>query len=427
MNILFLTNYWPPEIGAASHLYFELSKALVTRGHRVTVLTGFPRYNVTEVPPQYRGKLAMWEDQQGVRVRRVKTFHLPQHVPLARGVDHFLLAAVYGLAGLGLERPDVLLMYSPPLPMGLAACLIRTWKRCPLVLNVQDIFPQSAIDLGVLTQPLLIRFFEGLEKRLYRRADRITVHSAGNRENVLAKLRSVSGGRQVEHKVSVVHNWIDTDFVQPGPRNNAFRRALGLGEEFVVSFAGTMGYSQDIDTVLGAAAVLRDVPGILFLLVGDGVEVPRLKERAAQLQLPNVRWVPMQPRERYPSVLHASDASLVTLRADVGTPVVPSKLLSIMAAGRPALVSVPLEGDAPPIVREANCGFCVPPESPYDLAAAVLRLHQDRALSERLGHNGRAYIERHFSVAAAAAQYESLFQSLLDKRLSLASNTSRLV
>ena len=406
MHILLLTNYWPPEVGAASHLYYELSQALAQRGHRVTVLTGFPRYNVREELETYRGKRRLWEECGGVHVRRVRTPYLPQHIPVARGLDHFLLAATYGLAGLGLERPDVLLLYSPPLPIGLAAgFLARRW-RCPFLLNVQDIFPQSAIDLGVLRRPLLIRFFQGLERRIYRRADHITVHSQGNREDVASKV----GGAA---KVTVVHNWIDTEFIRPGPRDNGFRREHALGDAFVVSFAGTMGYSQDLDTVLGAADLLRRERGIVFLLVGEGVETLRLKEQAVAMGLSNVRWLPMQPREKYPAVLHASDASLVTLHKDVGTPVVPSKLLSIMAAGRPALLSLPLTGDAPRIVEAARCGLCVPPEEPQALAKAILQLHRDRALARELGSNGRAYIEAHFSVTAAAGCYETLFARLI--------------
>ena len=406
MNILLLTNYWPPEVGAASHLYYELSQALAARGHQVAVLTGFPRRHVLELPARYSGKLAAWEERNGVRVRRVRTLRLPQHIPLARGLAHFLLALAYALAGLRLEHPDVLLLCSPPLPIGLAARFLGRFFRCPFVLNVQDIFPQSAIDLGVLTQPLLIRFFQSLERRIYRWADHITVHSVGNREDVATKLGSPA-------RVTVVPNWVDADFIRPAPRDNSFRAGLGLRDEFIVSFAGAMGHSQDIDTILAAADLLREFPDIAFVLVGDGLDLPRLKQQAAWLRLPNVHWLPMQPRECYPAVLHASDASLVTLRKDVATPTVPSKLLSIMAAARPVLVSVPLHGDAPKVVIQARCGFCLPPARPDQLAQAILRLHQDRPLAGRLGRNGRAYIERHLSVQAAAAAYESLFAALL--------------
>ena len=409
MKVLLLTNYWPPEIGAASHLYYELSRELARRGHLVTVLTGFPRYNVRDIPRQHRGKLTLWEDEDAVRVRRVRTLPLPQRFRVTRCIDHFLLALTYGAAGLAMERPDVLLTYSPPLPMGLAAGLLKRRCRCPFVLNVQDIFPQSAIDLGVLKHPLLVGFFEWFEKRVYSLADHITVHSEGNREDVVGKVGATA-------KVSVVPNWIDTDFIQPGPRHNGFRRDLGLSEEFVVSFAGTMGYSQDLDTVLLAADRLRNETGIVFLLVGDGVEAARLKKMAGQMNLPNVRWVPMQPRERYPSILEASDASLVTLHEAVRTPVVPSKLLSIMAAARPALLSVPLEGDAPQIVASAECGLCVPPGQPEALAEAVFTLHRDRGLADRLGRNGRGYVEAHLSVRSAASRYESLFHDLIAQR-----------
>ena len=409
MNVLLLTNYWPPEVGAASHLYYELSQALAERGHAVTVLTGFPRYNIEREPEMYVGQRRLWESAGKVRVLRVRTAHLPQHIPVMRGLDHFLLALTYAIGGWRLSRPDVLLMYSPPLPIGLAAGLLSRRFRCPFVLNVQDIFPQSAIDLGVLKQPTLIRFFRWLEKAIYRRADHITVHSEGNRRDVGAKVGDLD-------KVSVMHNWIDTEFLRPGARDNAFSAGHGLDGQFVVSFAGTMGYSQDLDTVLAAAHLLREETAIRFLLVGDGVETPRLKAIAAELELPNVLWVPMQPRERYPQVLHASDVCLVTLHQNVGTPVVPSKLLSIMAAGRPALVSLPLEGDAPGIVRDAACGICVAPEQPRALADAVLELYRDPGLCGRFGASGRTYIKSHFAATSAAARYEALFTKSNDER-----------
>ena len=409
MELLLLTNYWPPEIGAAAHLFFELGRALGGRGHRVSVLTGFPRYNVREEPRAYHGRRTMREDVGGVRLFRVRTPRLPQHVPAARGLEHLLLAATYGLQGLRLGRPDALLLYSPPLPIGLAAGFLARRKRCPFVLNVQDLFPQSAIDLGVLRQPVLIRFFRGLERHIYRRADHITVHSEGNRAHVAAVLGS-------DAKVSVVHNWVDAASLRPGPRNNGFRREMGLGEEFVVSFAGTMGYSQDLDTVLSAAEHLRERQDIAFMLVGDGVEAPRLKRASEAARLSNVRWAPMQSRERYPAVLQASDACLVTLRKDVLTPTVPSKLHSIMAAARPVILCAPLAGDAPKLVLEAQCGLALPPGEPARLAEAVLALRRDSVLADRFGRQGRAYVEAHFTVEAAAERYERLFTELQQRR-----------
>jgi colanic acid biosynthesis glycosyl transferase WcaI len=151
---------------------------------------------------------------------------------------------------------------------------------------------------------------------------------------------------------------------------------------------------------------------ILFLIVGDGVEKARLEAKAQQMGLDNVRFLPMQPREKYPAVLHASDVCLATLHAEVKTPVVPSKILSIMAAGRPVVAAMNLDGDGPRLIAEARCGLCVPPEDPQALVQAVLKLYHDPSLRQELGRNGRRYAEEHLSLEACVGRYEELLQRI---------------
>ncbi len=406
MRVLVLTNYFPPEIGAASHLFHDLAETLGERGHNVTVVTGFPRYMLGE---QRQSGLYRRETMGRSQVIRVASSPFDQGGPLRRGLDHMYLAVALFAGGMLAGRHDVAFMYSPPLTTGLAGWGLRRLYGMPFVVNVQDLFPQSPIDLGLMKDRRLIRFFEGLERLIYRTADALTVHSEGNRRHVLNK-----GGQP--DSVRVVPNWVDTDFIQPGPRDNSFRQAFGLDDRFVVQFAGVMGYSQDLDTVVRAAALLRDQPDILFQLVGDGVERIRLEERAKVLRLTNIMFTALQPRERYPMTVLASDACLVTLHKEVRTPVVPSKLLSVMAAGKPVLMSVDLAGDAPAIVRAADCGICVPPGQPVQLAEAVLRLKRDPTRAARMGANGRRYVELHFSKYACIGQYEALFCSLQTSR-----------
>jgi glycosyltransferase involved in cell wall biosynthesis len=153
---------------------------------------------------------------------------------------------------------------------------------------------------------------------------------------------------------------------------------------------------------------------IVFLIVGDGVEKPRLEAKAREMGLSNVRFLPMQPRDKYPTVLHASDVCLATLHAEVKTPVVPSKILSIMAAGRPVVAALNLDGDAPRLIADARCGLCVPPEDPHALAEAVLQLYHDASLREELGRNGRQYAEEHLSLGACVDRYEELLRRIAE-------------
>ncbi len=408
MHILLLTAYFPPDVGSAAHLFYELGQAFVSRGHTVSAVTGFPSYHAQGDLTRYRGRRWMQEAVDGMHVYRIAVPQVARDTPIGRGLWQFSCAASFALAGLRLPRPDVALAYSPPLPLGLTLLAWRMLRGVPSVLNVQDLFPQSAIDLGVLRQKTLIHFFEALERFIYRQANAITVHSSGNRDHVLAH-----GGRA--ETTLVMHNSVDTEHIRPGPKENMLRQRLGLNSHFVASFAGVFGYSQDVDTILKAAQLLRDHQHIRFLLVGDGVEKERLVRKGQEMGLENVVWLPMQPREVYPSLLHASDVGLATLHAQVKTPVVPSKILSIMAAGLPVVMALDLRGDAPKLVAEAQAGFCLTPEQPQALADALLKLYNDPALCQRLGTNGRQYVEKHFSSAAVAEHYERLFARLVAK------------
>ena len=405
MNVILFTNSFPPEIRSLSTLMYELTVDLAQHGHRVRVVTGVPRYTMPEgVEEQYRGKLFIREVIDGVDVLRLPVIPTPRRLPLARGLEQFFIAFEYMVGGLLKGPQSVAMVYSPPLPLGLSSYMLRLLYRTPFVFNVQDIYPQAAIDLGLLKSRALIRMSEDMERFIYRRAAHITVHSQGNREVLLEK------GVPSE-KVSVVHNWVDTELVRPGQRSNGFRRKHELGDKFVVSFAGVMGFAQGLDTVLEAARILRDEKDILFLMVGDGSFKDVLVSRARDMDLShNMRFLPMQPREEYPNVLAASDACLVTLDAGVKTPVVPAKLLSIMASGRPALGSLPPDGDTPRIIDDAQCGIHAPAGDPEALAKAILDLYHRPDKREVMGRNGRAYAESHFSRRECVAQYESLLE-----------------
>lgn len=408
MNILLLTNYFPPEIGSASHLFYDLSKSLVKKGYKVTVVTGFPRYHVSANIDNYEGKFYLSEVLEGICVIRLKTSFFPRSLPVFRGVDFIITSLVLFFGGLISGRHDAILVYSPPLPLALIAYCLSRLKGIPLLVNVQDLFPQSIIDLGLLKNRFLIYILEGLERFLYGRATYITVHSDGNREHVIKK-------GACPDKVLVVPNWVDTETLRPAEKVNGFRKEHGLDSQFLVSFAGVMGYSQDLDTVIEAASLLRSYKDILFVLIGDGVAREGLERKVKALGLNNVRFLPMQSRDKYPSILQASDVCLVTLWKKVATPVVPSKLLSIMACGRAVVGSLPLHGDAPRIIMESSCGLCIEPENPNKLARAVLHLYKNPAEVRAFGIKGRDYAVKHFSLETCTQKYEELFKEAVSR------------
>jgi colanic acid biosynthesis glycosyl transferase WcaI len=413
MKILMLSAYFPPEVGSAAHLFLELGKEFVRRGHDVTVVTGFPRYNVSRenLPREYRRGIFLKQMISGMKILRTRTFDFPRDIPFLRGVDQILLSIAFLFTGMfrAGRNVDVVLVYSPPLFLGLAAYILKLMKGSVLVLNVQDIFPQSAIDLGLLRNPLLINIFKRVEQYLYGRSQAITVHSEGNRDYIFSRNGAVN-------RVVVIPNLVDTREIVPGERDNTFRRKHSIDANvFVVSFAGVIGYSQDLDSVVDAAVLLQDKPEILFLVVGGGVGKPDLERKVLGLRLKNLRFLPMLPKEEYIQLLHASDVCLVTLRGQVKTPVVPSKILSIMAAGRPLVASLPLDGDASKLIAEAGCGYCVEPGNPEKLVDAILFLQRNPSTANSFALDGRRYAEQYLSAERCGDIYERLFAELLNQ------------
>jgi len=406
MRILLFTINYPPEIGGASHLISQLAVSLKARGHELTVITGYPRYNISVMPAQYRYSLLMKDSINGVPVIRIRIPSLPRTSKIARGVEHFVFGFCLSVLIAFAPKADVALTFSPPLPLSWMVCLIGKLCRIPVVVNIQDLFPREAIELGMLTNQLLIRLFESMERQVHGLAAAVTVHSPGNREHVVQH----GGDREQVH---VVYNWVDTEHIRPGSRNNnGFASQYGLVNRFVVSYAGTMGWAQDMDTIITCANRLRDYSDVLFLLIGDGVEKEKAKARSHRLGLQNILWLPIQPWSVYPEILSASDVSLINLHPELHTPVVPSKLLSIMAAARPVLASLPAESDARRIVTEAGCGICVDAGDGEALAEAIKKLYSDRLLVSEMGQRGRAYVEAHFSREVCIAQVENILKKI---------------
>jgi len=413
MKVAIITADFPPEISGAGHLYYELSQDLVSKGHEVTVITRIPRKKLGEqeraVFEKYNKRLMMKENIDGIRVIRVTVPKLPLNNPVSKGFAQILTAFSQWLGGQLAFKPEVVLCYSPPLPCGLSASFLARQSKVPFVLNVQDIFPQYAIDVGLMSNPILIKMFEELERYLYKRADHIIVHSQGNKD-YLVREREIPQSR-----LSVVHNWGDIERITPSDKHNAFRKEHQLGNHFVVSYAGTIGWAQNVNTVIESAAILREHKDILFLIVGDGPLRQELEEKCKSLQLRNVKFLPFQPRDKYPMVLQASDVSIISLSSRLTTPVVPGKLMDIMAAGLPVAGCVPLSGDAPRIVKEAQCGFCVESDDVDGFAKIILKLHDNPELVEKLGKNGRKYVEKHFSRAVCTNGFEEVLKKVVEK------------
>lgn len=409
MKILLLTDSYPPEIRSASQLMYELAQEFVRRNHQVTVITAAAGYNLAPGEQKPPTRPVTVSKEEGVKVVRVMTGPCHNVGPILRGIGQLTLPFSLTLGGLLAGPADVVYVYSPPLTMAVGAVVLGWLKRAPCVVNVQDLFPQNAIDLGVLKGRLPIALFRAMEYWVYKHATAITVHSEGNRKEI---------GRQVPdpRRISVVHNWVDLDAYRPGQAAMTFRARHGLEGTFLLMFAGVMGYAQDLETVIEAASRLRARKDIVFLLIGDGVGKPALVRKVEELGLSNVRFFPWVRPEDYPNVLAEVDVGLVTLKKTMKTPVVPSKLLGFMAAGKPVLAGLNPESDAVSIVTQSGCGLAVPPGDADAMAEAVRTLSASAAGGRAMGARGRAYAEAHFSKSKTVDQLEQLLNRCLIQR-----------
>lgn len=406
MRILFITTYFLPDSAANAVIMTHLAEDLAGLGHQVTVLTTVPHYDRNRVPAAYRGRLWAWEGRAGLRVCRLRLY-VPERKNwiagrLASYASWNLLSAAAGLLA---PRPDIVFIPSPPLTNGLTGILINSLRRIPFVYNVQDIYPGIAVRLGIVKSQRMIRALRSLEDRVYARAAALSVISDGFKRNLTAKGVPPS-------KIEIIPNFADTGFIRPLPRSNRFSAAQGLDGRFVVLFAGNIGLSQGLETVLAAAERLRDHPGVLFLIVGNGTAKPALADRAARMGLTNVMFRPFFPFRDVPLMYASADAGLVPLKRGITEESVPSKVFSILAAARPLVASVDPDSETWRLARDVGCGLCVPPEDPRALADAVLELSRDRELGRRMGEKGRAHVVEHFSRAPIALKYDRFFKNV---------------
>jgi glycosyltransferase involved in cell wall biosynthesis len=411
MHILYLSQYFPPEVGATQTRAYEMARGLVQAGHRVTMIAEVPNHPSGIVPPEYRGQWVERSQLDGIDVLRVwvkaspnKTFRTRMAFYLSYMADAALVGALKARGPF-----DVVYATSPPLFVGAAGLALHWLKRAPFVFEVRDLWPESAVALGELRSPRAIAWAGQLEELCYNRASRIVVVTEGIRQRLIE--RGIPAG-----KLALLPNGANTDLFQPQPALGAqFRTAHGLpADAFVAVYAGIHGIAQGLETVLHAASLLRNEPGVRFVLVGEGPVKAELQASRAELNLDNVLMLPEQPRSAMPAILSASDAAIVPLRKlDLFQGALPSKMFDAWACELPLLLSI--DGEARRTLDAAQGGLYVPPEDPAALAQAIRSLAAQPDRGRSLGQNGRRYTEQHHSRQAQALALEQLLKETSSK------------
>ena len=407
LRIAVLCPHFAPDTAPTGEVMTRIVVELAALGHELHVVTALPWYRGHAIEPGWDGRWMRREATEWGSITRVNPFPGADKRNLVRRAAGFagfgLLAEMASLRG---GRVDAVIAMSPPLTMGLTGWGTHLVRRGPLIFNIQDVFPDAAVQTGAITNRWIIAIARWLERVSYRRADAVTVLSDDLADNVRAK---VSASRQAD--VRVIPNFVDTEVIRPQDRMTSLRRELGIGSETVVLYAGNVGFSQSLDMVVEAA---RAMPSLTFVINGDGAASQSLRDQANGLV--NVRFSGYQPTSRLPEVLATGDIHLVPLRSGLGRVSVPSKTYSILAAGRPVLASIDGGTEVPRILAESGAGVAVPPDDPIAFGDALQRLVDDPAGCAEMATRGRRWVEGIASPGAVARAYADLIVELNHRR-----------
>lgn len=405
MKIVFLTQYCPPEVGAPQNRIFEFAVQLKKFGHEVTILTAMPNYPKGEIFDGYKGKLTYREEIEGIKIIRTWIYATKKSGFFPRIMNYLSFtksSVLFGLFMIG--KVDVVITESPPLFLGFSGYIISRIKRAKYVFNVSDLWPESAIKLGVLRSNMLIKLSSWLERFSYRKAHLITGQTMG----IVNSIRQRGFG---ENKVHLITNGIDSELFKHENRSIEIRKEFGIEDKFALCYAGIHGLAQGLETLLKAAELLKEHKDIIFVFIGEGPEKAKLMNMREELALENVVFFPMEPKKMMPGIIASMDVSIIPVKKlDLFKGALPSKMFEALSSETPIILSV--EGEAEELIKRADAGLCVEPENHTMMAEAILKLFNDRDLMRRLGENGRKYVIEHYSRINIAKKFETLLYEI---------------
>ena len=407
MHVMLIHQAFVSPNGSGGTRHYELGRRFVESGHQFSIVASELEYSSgkkAEVELNEAGE----EEYDGVKVHRAYTYAAIHTSYLWRVISFlsFMISSVW--KGFWVKDIDMVMGTSPPIFQAFSAWVVSFIRRKPFLLEVRDLWPEFAIDIGLLKSPFLIWVARRLEMFLYRRAKHLLVNSPAYRDYLIEK------GVPAE-KISFIANGVDVAMFADATPDRSLREQYGLEEKFILTYTGAIGMANDLDCVLDAAALLDGRSDAHFLIVGDGKERPRLETRLAEMGLNNVTFAGSMAKSAMPGILADSDACLATLKnIPMFKTTYPNKVFDYMAAARPIILGI--DGVIREVVEAADGGIAVPPGNPERLAEAVQDLASDASHSAEMGASAKEYVRLHFNRDDQAVQFQDLMVRVGTKR-----------
>jgi len=406
MKITIICPHFAPDTAPTGELMTQIVNELQHFGHQIHVVTSLPWYRDHSVEPGWTGRLISREKTTWGKITRIHPFASKNRTNiLARAIAFGAFSCAAFLTATFTRRTEMIFAMSPPLTLGLAGWAAAKRHKSPLILNIQDIHPDAAIATGTLTDARVIQLLRRIEHTSYAKADAVTVLSDDLRKKLIGRIDE-------ESKLRVIPNFVDTEQIYPGDRNNSYRHELGVTDETIVMYAGNVGFSQPLELVLEAARYLADRDDIIFVINGNGSRRAYFEKEAEEL--PNVTFMDYQPRQRLNEVLAAGDIHIIPLQKGLSSISVPSKFYSILAAGRPVLASVDPGTEIDLLVTRSGAGRSTPAGDTQEFIAALTALIDDPHGRVAAGLEARRFAEEWLSAEAVAESYNELFLELMN-------------
>jgi colanic acid biosynthesis glycosyl transferase WcaI len=413
MKILVIMLNWYPYCGPLMPIYGVIFKQLLSMGDEITIVTSLPHHHKGSPESYAKNPFRLYEITRWDRAKLIRSWVFAPRFEdeklslLARALNFisFNVSSAIAAVLLGGKADVIFAPSSPPLTNGIVAYLVSRFKNCPFVYNVQDIYPDIAVNLGLVRNRLFLLLLKSLEKAVYRLANKVLTISGGMREIIEKK------GVPSE-KVEVIENFLDPSFFRDERSDNDFSRSFGLHDSFVVMYAGNIGVPHGVEVIVQAAEILRNEPGLKFCFVARGERRAEVERLTRTKGLKNVMFLPPQPESSVPQIWATASVGVISYRRGLAGFSLPSKLFAAMCAARPVIASVDGESETARIIASAKCGMCVQPESPGEIAEAILNLKKSPEIAREMGRNGREYVQEHLRKEVIALHYASLFKGL---------------